>query len=418
MSQDLRESAPVLSRAGFKQILADKMELPSTPGRIVPLEGMRGFAALLVFGVHFNALFGNYAVPHSFLRTASRFIGSLGNTGVDLFFVLSGFLMYGIVLEKAMPFGTYFYRRLKRLYPVFLAVVVIYLALSWAMPQLSRIPKSPAAAGLYILANLAMLPGMLPITPIITVAWSLSYEWFFYLLLPLSVWVLRLRQWTPARRATFVFLVCAIYYALCRAHLGTHPRLVMFGSGICLWECARHLRIASGLPAWGEYVAIVALGASLTVAGAAKIELGASMLAPLAMPGLLGPLLFFSMFLFVLYGLFFDGLLKRFFSLDGIRWVGNMSYSYYLIHGLALHGLQRLTHFLFGVHPRSGAFFLVLAATSLLSTLVAASLLYLGVEKPFLVTGRRSAKQPSKEPGVGGNRDANQAVEPAVTHAA
>ena len=213
----------------------------SSSGRIVPLEGMRGFAALLVFFVHFSALLGSYARPQSLQYWITHFVGSMGNTGVDIFFVISGFLMYGIVMRKPTSLLHYLGRRARRLYPVFLFVLLIYIGISYVVPSASRIPSTRGAACAYILENAAMLPGLLPIKPIITVAWSLSYEWFFYLTLPLMVWAFQFRRKTPLVRIAMVLAICAVQYALVVVHVNALPR-----TGICLWEL-----VLIGKFAWG-----------------------------------------------------------------------------------------------------------------------------------------------------------------------
>jgi peptidoglycan/LPS O-acetylase OafA/YrhL len=58
-----------------------------------------------------------------------------------------------------------------------------------------------------ISGNLLMLPGMTRIPAIITVSWSLSYEWFFYLTLPLVIAVFRLRRWNTWQRVAFFVLL-------------------------------------------------------------------------------------------------------------------------------------------------------------------------------------------------------------------
>jgi len=408
-----REAISSLHRT--KALLIRAFDLQTSPGRILALEGLRGFAALLVFLVHFHGLFAVFLAPHSFVRKASRFAGSLGNTGVDLFFLLSGFLMYGIVLNKAPAFGSYLYRRVKRLYPVFIAVLAIYLALSRIIPQESRLPIPLGRAGLYVLANLAMLPGMLPIRPLVTVAWSLSCEWFFYLLLPLSIWGLRMRRWRAKARVGLVLLLCAIYYGLCMAHFGSHSRLIMFGSGICLWECANNCTAASRLPSWGEYAAIFAMAASLSVAGLANIQSPSSMLSPATFPGLLGPLLFVSMFFFVLYVLQHDGILRTLFSRDWLRAIGNMSYSYYLIHGLALHGVQWAMRRLTPGRLLPLALFLALTCVSLLVTLAAAAWLFLTIEKPFSLSKRIPAGEQCRPSDASEDSSQNRRSVPSTT---
>ena len=102
-SVGVSDSVEKVKRLGFawpQWSLRSMFESGYSSHRIVALEGMRGFAALFVFFVHFYSLFGANAQPHSLLRGAMHFAGQVGNTGVDIFFVISGFLMYGIVLRK------------------------------------------------------------------------------------------------------------------------------------------------------------------------------------------------------------------------------------------------------------------------------------------------------------------------------
>ncbi len=114
-------------------------------------------------------------------------VHSVGNTGVDLFFVLSGYLIYGALINKASPYLRFMLRRVLRIYPVFLVMMAIYLLLCWAFPQNSKLPARVDDAVIYVAQNLLLLPGMTGIKPLITVAWSLSYEMFYYLLAPVVI---------------------------------------------------------------------------------------------------------------------------------------------------------------------------------------------------------------------------------------
>jgi exopolysaccharide production protein ExoZ len=376
--------------AGWFAGLETLFETAPSSNRIIALEGMRGFAALLVFFVHFYALFGSYLAPHSPLETALRFGGTVGNIGVDIFFVISAFLMYGIVMRRPTPFLPYLTRRLKRLYPVFAFVFLVYVALSYAMPSQSRIPAGSGAALRYILANLAMLPGMLSIMPLITVTWSLSYEWFFYLILPLMVWAFGLRRWASGRRIAFVLTICAVQYALCIANLSSHPRLIMFGSGICLWEIVTHFDVSGRLGSKGELASI-----AIAVIGVAWVGVAAmnhsSALTQMTLSPISSPILFFSLFAPTLYALFFSGILNRLFSVPWLRWMGNISYSYYLIHGLTLQALAWVLHMWLGHRILSPLAILVLAGFSILTTIVVAAFLFVAIEKPLSLSPRKAS---------------------------
>jgi len=393
-SVGVSDSVEKVKRLGFawpQWSLRSMFESADSSHRIIALEGMRGFAALFVFFVHFYSLFGANAQPHSLLRGAIHFAGQVGNTGVDIFFVISGFLMYGIVLRKPTPFLKYLGRRARRLYPVFLVVFFIYAVISLTVPSESKIPPALGPGLGYILANLAMLPGMLSIKPLITVAWSLSYEWFFYLILPLSVWALDLRRWTPAKRVALVLAVCAAQSALCFAHVSSHQRLIMFGAGILLWELTTCFDVTPYLGFRGELVAIAIAITGVAWVGIAAMPHNPGGLSQTPMLPVAAPILFVSIFGFTLYSLFFHGVLNRLFSLTFLRWMGNISYSYYLCHGLTLHVLARALHAWLGNRPLSPVLFLILAAFSVVATIVVGALLFLTIEKPLSLSSAAAA---------------------------
>ena len=89
-----------------------------------------GYAGLLVFLVHHHTLFGGYLPPAGLVFKTSAFLHTIGNSGVDLFFVLSGYLVYGQIIRKPLSYWTFLRRRVARIYPAFLAVFVVYLCLA------------------------------------------------------------------------------------------------------------------------------------------------------------------------------------------------------------------------------------------------------------------------------------------------
>jgi exopolysaccharide production protein ExoZ len=376
--------------------------------RLAPMEGMRGFAALLVFFVHFNALFHGYFEPGP-TRQLCEIVGSLGHTGVDVFFVLSGFLIYGIVFNGKQTYGQFLLHRVRRLYPVFLVVLFLYLTLSLAFPLESKLPKSVPSALLYVAANAIFLPGMTRITPIIVVAWSLSYEWFFYLLIPVVISGLRLGRWRSWQRIVF-FLLFALMACLLRIHIiAGHQRWVLFASGIVLWEMVSFHKLRFRTGRWGEIAAIVAFVLNLVFIGWVGARNGETGLVLSRVGALYVPSLFVTAFFLSLYSFFFDGVLKALFSWDYLRWVGNISYSYYLIHGLTLHGVRLALGFFFPQSPRHAVFVLALLVTCVAATLLSAAVLFITVEKPL--SFRKSASSEPKEIVIGAaSRDASAEI--------
>lgn len=330
------------------------------------MEGLRGLAVFLVFLVHYVTLSEPWLVPHSVTADVAGALRRIGNSGVDLFFVLSGYLIYGTLIGRPQPFGRYFGRRVRRIYPAFLAVFGIYLLLSWVRPGSSRLPDAGLDALGYIVANVLLLPGMFPIEPLVTVAWSLSYEMFYYLIVPVLISVLGLRHWKGNSRILFFGVVAVAGFAAFALFGTTHIRLLMFVSGILLYEMLD--RPSTPRLDLGGITALV-LGLALT-------EIGAE-----------GPLRFMTLFIafFLLcFACFRQGSqAARLLSWTPLRWLGNMSYSYYLIHGLALRVMFDVIARVFPPDHAQGLLFWVGLPVLFASTLPVAATLFAVVEKPI-----------------------------------
>ena len=350
------------------------------------MEGLRGIAALMVLLVHFHTLFAEFTSADSWIFPVSLFLSSIGHTGVDLFFVLSGYLMYGVMLKKDFRYLPYLYRRAKRLYPVFLAVFTIYVFLSYQFPQKSKLPDHASDLMVYLGANLLMLPGIFPIVPMITAAWSLSYEWCFYITGPLMVLVFGLRNWSWRGRVLALLGFTILYLSFCYLGYIAHPRLAMFLAGCLLWECVKSGLLAGFLSPWGEWIAITAFLLSLTQIGSMVALPGKPMAVFAVGPGSYTGLLFITSFWFVGYALFHPGWLARLCSVDPLRWTGNISYSYYLAHGMVLHGIQMAVRMILHAVPvpPSPGLYALLFLVALCGTLVVGAVFYLLFERPFL----------------------------------
>ncbi|HEV7509047.1 MAG TPA: acyltransferase [Thermoanaerobaculia bacterium] len=192
-----------------------------TPGRIPELDGIRGLAILLVIAWHYVAapLLG---VPTPLAQLAWRSL-RLAWSGVDLFFVLSGFLIGGILLDRrAAPryFRAFYARRFCRILPLyFLFLGSFFLLLATApvftaSPAVGPLFSNPLPAWSYVTftQNWVMVrehnfgPMGLGIT------WSLAIEEQFYLVLPLMVRFIPAR-WLPASLAA-VSLVALVWRVL------------------------------------------------------------------------------------------------------------------------------------------------------------------------------------------------------------
>lgn len=164
----------------------------SSQEHIPELDGLRGMAILLVVAAHYFAVPGTGA---AFLLSGYWF--RLGWTGVDLFFVLSGFLIGGILLgARGSPnyFKTFYARRFFRIIPLYYAWIVLYVVLvaaagSWIAARIGTVQ----GIGIAIPAHFLFLQNFHDFTKStvflwwFSSTWSLAVEEQFYVMAPLVV---------------------------------------------------------------------------------------------------------------------------------------------------------------------------------------------------------------------------------------
>ncbi|HVW10995.1 MAG TPA: acyltransferase [Bryobacteraceae bacterium] len=374
----------------LKSYAAHLFELETGPSRILPMEGLRGMSAALVFFVHFHSLFGSRA-PGA-LSQVSQFLWGLGNCGVQIFFALSGYIIYGMLMRKPVPYFRFVKRRIVRLYPVFIAVFLFYVCASVALPAYSKLHTARVPLIWYLVVNFLMLPGILPIVPLITVAWSLSYELTFYLTFPLLVNWFHIPAWRqPTRIAFFVALAAAgLWWPI--PGLGTQSWLSMFVCGILLNETSRWRFL------WPRTGAVAA--ASLFAISLALFGIGGTSAAALYDGQILwkSPFLmtifFIGTFALVHFSLAYEGFLSRWFQWDWIRWFGNISYSYYLTHGIVLHLILASVQHLALPKTWPVPVFLAFFIASFAATALGGAVVFLAIEKPLSLR-RQSARHAS-----------------------
>ena len=338
--------------------------------RLLPMEGLRGVAVSLVFLQHAGVQAGLLGLPDGVTRRAATVFGNYGNLGVELFFLLSGYLIYGTLVRRAPGFVPFMRRRAERLYPAFLAVFIPVLALLLIAGPAGRLPDGLAATLLAILANLLFLPGLLPIQPVIAVAWSLSYEVFFYLVTAAAVLGFGMDAMPRARRIRWLAVATSAFVLACALGPGWVPvRMAPFFAGMFLAE-----GVGSRTPGW--------LGVAAPVLGCSVVAAGL----PLGLWGeFLQTACFFALCAACFHG---TGPAARWMTWAPLRWLGNMSYSYYLIHGFVVRAafvaLGRLVPD--GLSP---AGFWLLLPPLFAATLVAGAVLFIAVEKPLSLKPRR-----------------------------
>lgn len=230
---------------------------PDLAGRLPTLDGFRGAAVLLVILGHWTFLSESTAPVERAIGAAADF----GWAGVELFFVLSGFLITGILLDArrdAAPhyFRDFYARRALRIFPLYYAYVFVFLVALRLGPIARHLPAAFADAKLlgshapnpwwFWLYASNFLFARRGLTDTLGPTWSLAIEEQFYLVWPAIVWVC-------GRRA--LMGVCGGVIALaiaCRAVLSFKG--ITYPAGYVLTPCH-----TDGL-AIGAAVAILARG--------------------------------------------------------------------------------------------------------------------------------------------------------------
>jgi len=169
----------------------------SPPARLPRLDGLRAIAILLVVPHNFNLMLAPGGVAYLFVVALHR-----GWIGVQLFFVLSGFLITGILLDaRDAPnyYRSFFVRRVLRIFPLYYATLVVLFVL---LPALGLLPSSFRRDTMVELSCWAYFSNWYgpfhPVEGSVSHFWSLATEEQFYLLWPFVIhrrsaeWVMRL----------------------------------------------------------------------------------------------------------------------------------------------------------------------------------------------------------------------------------
>ena len=199
----------------------------------------------------------------------------IGAAGVDLFFVISGFVMGLALPDPAARPGEFLRRRLWRVAPAYWLVTfaVLFAALTWPR-LLPRVYPTPGQTLLSLLFIPHLDPAGLPF-PLLPVGWSLSYEMIFYGLVAIS-----LTQ--PAKRRFGVLAAGLIGVMLSGAivhpafFLFANPMMLQFLAGVLIARAYGQGRLPRRDAGWS----LIASGAVIYVA-LAGLDLYGSLLRPL-----------------------------------------------------------------------------------------------------------------------------------------
>jgi peptidoglycan/LPS O-acetylase OafA/YrhL len=354
------------------------------------LTGLRGVAALLVALYHINP---NLIAP----TPAGRFVGK-GYLWVDLFFVLSGFLLamnYAGRFAHGWSLGAwldFLLHRLARIYPLYLALVVASLAYSLVLYGGLHASAPPPALKLSepardVAANLLMVQSWGLGKSIDGVAWSLSTEWAAYLLFPLLVAVALFgRPRAALAAAVGAAVVVGATVTLTMRDGAYHSGPLDAYDGATLEPLLRCLGgFVLGLVTFRlaqSPRAVAVAGHDLTIAAALGLLVS-------GLAAGVHDLVIYPLFALLVLGLFGNrGYVGQIFACRPVYWLGVVSYSVYLLHPYLVAPRSALDASLQALLPEPWAG--VVTSVAIYAVLLAASALaYHAIEEP----GRRWVRQ-------------------------
>lgn len=162
---------------------SDALDSPKT---VLSVQVLRGFAAWVVVYHHFMQVFFDFQY--------STALGGLfalhGRIGVDLFFMISGFVMYHTIKHKNYTARNFAFGRLKRIIPAYWGATIILIAATALGIASNQTPFSQWNLQTLVLSLLFVPHGHVAdigYYPVLTVGWTLNFEMFFYMLLAVCI---------------------------------------------------------------------------------------------------------------------------------------------------------------------------------------------------------------------------------------
>jgi peptidoglycan/LPS O-acetylase OafA/YrhL len=368
-------------------------------------------AVLAVLVFHFAHIEGEGGWLERVLLGATR----AGWAGVDLFFVLSGFLITGILLDARGGegyFQTFFARRVLRIFPLHYAyLAVLFLLLPLLVPAFDRGPGHPGWLWSYLGNVLFVREGGFQASPYAAHFWSLAVEEQFYLAWPLVVWLL------PARRLAVACLgivagAFALRYAIHHTTYDATAAYVLTPARMDALALGALVAVAARLPGWWPVARRAApwvLVASAAAVAAVWVRQGALFGGdPVAQVWAFGPLAagFAAVLVLAVDGR--SGALARPLASPTLRTAGNYAYGLYVLHYPIFLGLEAAGVTAGSIAGLAGSRLLGIAGFTALAgaaTFAAALLSWRLVERPFLRLKDRLPYGAGREAGTAAGRD-------------
>ena len=191
------------------------------PVRLGSIQALRGIAALLVLFFHLAAFQRQMAEGNSADIALTTGLWDNGWAGVDLFFVISGFIMVYVTRQSGRSFGDvrrFLTSRITRIYPLWwvcAGIMALYFFMTYGMLAAPDRVSGPDEAFRFALKSFLLIPQDVP--PMLGLGWTLIHEMFFYIIfagllfLPRRVLPIGLFVWAIITVTGAVFITPAAY---------------------------------------------------------------------------------------------------------------------------------------------------------------------------------------------------------------
>ena len=336
---------------------------------LISIQLLRAVAAWMVVYHHYMQFFHGF--NHS--STLGQFFSDWGDFGVDIFFVISGFIMFHSLASREYGAKEFFVKRLLRIVPAYWFYTLLMVLLSWGyIKEFSYTGWNLNT----LVSSLFFIPtinpsGKIGYYPLLTVGWTLNIEMFFYAWLSFCIFIF----------GRFRFLVCAITLIAFPLIWDEHWIYAPVLSNKLLYEFVFGLALGygyQGLKNVKPYISYV-IGAPLLLFMALWFQMNFK-----GVPGwMFSQNRSFLACLLVLSALCFEPKLStvKIKAFQAMTYLGDISYSTYLLHSLVI---VVFTHYFRNLGSASGEGLLLFTVS--LTILVLSHISY-----QFIETGTVSA---------------------------
>lgn len=355
------------------------------PKRLDSIQALRGIAALLVLFFHMAAFQRQMAEGNAFDVALMSGIWDQGWAGVDLFFIISGFIMVYVTRQTGRGIGDvrrFMVSRLTRIYPLWwvcAGIMAAYFWVTYGMPAAPDRVSDSSEAFAYAAKSFLLIPQDVP--PMLGLGWTLIHEMFFYLVFAGLLFLPR--KYLPS--ALGIWAVVTIFgaqlvepaaYARNLFELISSPLSLEFIAG----GLAGYLVTKGQI--WTPKILILS-GAILACLGLLlfpNIEIGSYTTRRVAV--------FTLPFLLMTYGWVGCELQDKLSAPQWLIRLGDWSYSLYLTHYIVLVTLRRIYRMFVPDQLKVGAEGVldnfIFAVLALLLCIITAAIFYSFVERPGL----------------------------------